>query len=261
MLLASPTLMVRPETLERIETELRGIRNAGPRVLASAINDTARRARTKVVREIASRSGVKQKTVRQDIDAIPATWTRLAAKLVMVGKRIPLVEFGAKGRIPSRGRPGGVTYRIGRGRAPDAFMAVMRSGHKGAFARVRGEPRRYQGAGSANPFVPLLQVPVGAGNYLVNGRMSHRLFVKNPNRRGRAYVPASSAGRVWRLPIRELKGPSVPVYFQSAPGLMEQTLRDTMDVLDVRVNSKIDWLIGGRLAEAQREASEAGAIL
>ena len=59
---------------------------------------------------------------------------QLAASL----KRIPLIRWNAR----QVGR--GVSYRLkgGRGRHPNAFIAAMRSGHRGVFVRgtTRGLP-------------------------------------------------------------------------------------------------------------------------
>lgn len=53
-------------------------------------------------------------------------------------RRVPLIDFKARGPEPSRGRGRGVSYSLpgGRGRIPNAFIATMPSGHRGVFTRV-----------------------------------------------------------------------------------------------------------------------------
>lgn len=64
-----------------------------------------------------------------------ATALRQTAALFASAKRIPLIKFGATGPEPSRGKGSGVTARTRRGRYPRAFIATMRSGHRGVFER------------------------------------------------------------------------------------------------------------------------------
>jgi hypothetical protein len=62
-----------------------------------------------------------------------------AAALVVQGRRIPLISFGARGPEPSRGKGRGVSWRnpgSPRSRDPHAFIATMSSGHRGVFKRT-----------------------------------------------------------------------------------------------------------------------------
>lgn len=101
-----------------------------------AMNRGINSARTLMVRELARETGLKSGTVREAVPVREATASRLEARLAASLKRIPLVDFNARGPLPSRGR-GRLTYRIGprRNRVPSAFLAVMKSGHKGVFKR------------------------------------------------------------------------------------------------------------------------------
>ena len=63
------------------------------------------------------------------------------------------MEFHARGRVPSRGRLGGVTYRLptGKGRIAEAFIVTLSSGHKGVFARLAGTQMQRGTALAASP--------------------------------------------------------------------------------------------------------------
>jgi hypothetical protein len=81
-----------------------------------------------------------------------------AAQCTASAKRIPLIDWDARGPYPSRGKGRGVSTSLrtsgvtaikargkalgvggstggGRGRYPHAFIAQMRSGHRGVFQR------------------------------------------------------------------------------------------------------------------------------
>lgn len=119
-------------------------RSAIPR----ALNRTATQSRTPIVKDIAGDLKVVQRAVRQRINIDRATRLRYAAALYASAKRIPLVEFGARGPEPSRGRGRGVSSRLpSKRRLPHGFLATMPSGHRGVFQRdkrkvMRSKPRR-----------------------------------------------------------------------------------------------------------------------
>jgi hypothetical protein len=111
------------------------IKARAPQAIARSLNRAAVSARVVMVREIARDLSIKQGDVKiHHHEASPAKHaTRLSASL----KRIPLIKFGARGPEPSRGRGTGVTARTRTRRYPHAFIATMKSGHKGVFQRMR----------------------------------------------------------------------------------------------------------------------------
>jgi len=116
---------------------------AGPVVIARAINKTADSEKVAFSRDIAKKMALKVGVVKNAIRVERATGSRQAARVITAGARIPLIDFGARGQEPSRGRGRGVSARLpgGRGRYPHAFIATMRSGHRGVFERVPGGRR------------------------------------------------------------------------------------------------------------------------
>lgn len=106
--------------------------------VARGINRTADSARTAVVRVIAAELGVKVSDVRAAVIVEKATAQNLEATFRASGRRIPLIDFKARGPEPSRGKGQGVTARLpgGAGRYPHAFIATVGSGrHRGVFQR------------------------------------------------------------------------------------------------------------------------------
>jgi hypothetical protein len=113
------------------------------RALVRALNRSILAGNTLMARLIAADTGLKQSDVKAAMRKADATISRPSAAIFASLKRIPLIKFGARGPEPSRGKGGGVSYRLkgGRGRIREAFIATMRSGHRGVFVRVPGARR------------------------------------------------------------------------------------------------------------------------
>lgn len=120
------------------------LRKKAPVAQVRALNRAIASANVAMVRVIAGDVGVKQGVVKDRIRIEQATPERLRARLYANAKRIPLIDFGAKGPNPSRGKGRGVTVKTGGGRRtiPNAFIARMQSGHVGVFQRVAGSSGR-----------------------------------------------------------------------------------------------------------------------
>jgi len=100
----------------------------------SALNRTATTVRAAAVREIrAEYPGLKAGAIRDELKITRARRDQLEAIITLKGDRIPLIDFSA------RQTKKGVSVQIKRGRKliPHAFIATMKSGHKGVFVRVK----------------------------------------------------------------------------------------------------------------------------
>lgn len=114
-------------------TLTRGINAAAAR----AINRTLTSERAAIGSDIAKNMGIRVGTVKDAMTIEKATTSAPVGRLLAKGKRIPRIEFNARGPEPSRGRGRGVSYRgeAGRIRVENAFIATMRTGHRGVFVR------------------------------------------------------------------------------------------------------------------------------
>lgn len=123
---------------EAIQIDLRDYSLKVHRATVRALNRAIKSGQSVMVKAIAGDTGLKQKDVREAISLREATLFKPEASLGATLKRIKLMQFGAKGPQPSRGRGHGVTYRLkgGRGRVENAFIATMQSGHVGVFKRA-----------------------------------------------------------------------------------------------------------------------------
>ena len=120
-----------------LEDGLDRLRRKAPLAIRRAVKRAGTSARTVMVKEIAKDTGLASKGIKKEIRINELGTTEI--QIEVRGRRIPLIHFKAKGPEPSRGRGRGVSYRLpgGRTRAPHAFIATMRSGHRGVFQRKR----------------------------------------------------------------------------------------------------------------------------
>lgn len=109
-----------------------------------AVNRTATNARAAIVPLVAADVALQQKFVRDriTIQSAKATGDAPVARLFADTERVPLIQFKARGPEPSRGRGRGVraTLPTGAGTYPHAFIATMKSGHRGVYQR-KGKAR------------------------------------------------------------------------------------------------------------------------
>lgn len=122
---------------QAIEIDLREFPAKVTRATVRALNRAIGSGRTFMVREVARDTGILSRAVRDAMVMREASANHLVASLAARLKRIPLIDFKAKGPEPSRGRGRGVTYRLpsGKGRIETAFIAIMKSGHRGVYRR------------------------------------------------------------------------------------------------------------------------------
>lgn len=102
--------------------------------------------RSVMAKLIAADTGLTQKVVREALSMRYPSMADPVASMRARTKRIPLIDFKARGPQPSRGRGAGVTYRNpggGRGLIANAFIAVTRAqadgsggSHLGVFKRT-----------------------------------------------------------------------------------------------------------------------------
>jgi hypothetical protein len=104
--------------------------NRAPAAIARAENRTGVNVRAAMVPAIAADMGISAARVRSRIDLRNATPNRLVMTIGASARQLPLVEFGARGPVPSRGKGTGVTTTNpgGAKRYPHAFLATVRIG-------------------------------------------------------------------------------------------------------------------------------------
>ncbi len=150
--------------------------------IARAINRTADSARTAIVRVISKDIALKVSAVRDQVIVQKASADRLTATFRASARRVPLIEFNARGPEPSRGKGRGVSARLpsGAGRYPRAFITTVGQGnHRGVFMR-KGEAKRLpivelRGPSIWQSFVKNQQVAVDRATEQLAKNISHEL--------------------------------------------------------------------------------------
>lgn len=142
-----------------------------------AVNRTAKNAKTAMVRVVATDVGLQQKFVRERIDATSAkTSGPPSAYLYASTKRVPLINFKAK-----QSKRNGVTARLptGTGRYPNAFIATMKSGHEGVFAR-NTTTRSRKGLRRGSPALGIHELfgPSIAQSFQKNGQVAEQRSIE-----------------------------------------------------------------------------------
>lgn len=132
-------LFVSLDGANQIIDALDGLKTGEPRAIVRALNRAIGSAQTVEVKSIAQNTGLKSKDVRSYMRLDKANVDKPVATLSASLKRIPRIDFNARGPEPSRGKGRGVSYAGeggGRVTVADAFIATMASGHRGVFKRA-----------------------------------------------------------------------------------------------------------------------------
>lgn len=125
--------------LSRLEADLRSIGDSAPLAIMRGLNRGSSAGRTAIMAEVSRDMALGKRFLSKEIKVYPATRLNPVAAIEIAGRRVPLIGFGARGPEPSRGRGRGVRAKLpppGAGRYPHAFIATMRSGHRGVFERI-----------------------------------------------------------------------------------------------------------------------------
>lgn len=120
-----------------IADEFDALPKVAQRIVVRAVNRGIDAGNTLMARAIAKDTAIKVGDVKKSLRMSRATLANPSARLAASLNRIPLIRFNARGTEPSRGRGRGVSYKLqgSRGRVAAAFVATMKSGHRGVFVR------------------------------------------------------------------------------------------------------------------------------
>lgn len=126
--------------IDRLKSDLRHIENGMPMVLVRSINRVLTGVRTDFVSSVRRVYAVKAKAARDNTRIYRASQAKMGGEVVSTGKPIPLVNFQPRPSNVQPRRKAPITVEVIRGeRKPveHAFVAVMKSGHKGVFRRAK----------------------------------------------------------------------------------------------------------------------------
>lgn len=157
------SITIEPINIEQVERRLGAMKQKAPKALKLAVNDTARKARSRLAKEAQKTYAVKTAGFNRVMNIKFATNSNSEAVIHTKGKKLPLAKFSIRGGTLGQGRYYNPTlhrYQIGKGgisasgkvlkssgykRSESAklkwFVANMGSGHKGIFQRNEGKKR------------------------------------------------------------------------------------------------------------------------
>lgn len=126
---------------EGLVTGIQALGRSMPRAVKRALKRTSTSARAQLGTLISADTGLPARAVKLGVSVTIASDTKIL--LSASDRRVPLIEFRARGPEPSHGQGRGVSYSLpgGRGRIKNAFIATMSTGHRGVFTRWPGQGR------------------------------------------------------------------------------------------------------------------------
>ncbi|EFK08741.1 conserved hypothetical protein [delta proteobacterium NaphS2] len=135
-------MTIEKSDIQEIKRTLKGIKDAVPKVTQMAVNKTLSGVRTDTTNEVAKVIALKPKTIRATITVKKMGRNNAAAYVRCTGKRVPLMAFGAKQLKSGKGVSVKMLKAEKRKTIKHAFIAEMKSGHKGVFWRKYEGPRK-----------------------------------------------------------------------------------------------------------------------
>lgn len=197
--MAGISIKIDKEDLANVESAMVGVKNGYAKVLVRSLNKTILGVRTDAVKEIGKEITPKAKIIRDTFVLSKATYAWLKATVKSTGWPVPVIHYAA------RSVKKGVTYKIrqagGRLLLKHAFIATMKSGHKGVFWR------EYKGT---------------------------------PTKKVKPNVKYGALPERMRLPISQRYGPAVQDIFGDNK-VMEPILKKAGDRLSKELNHQLDF--------------------
>ena len=126
---------------------LEGIKNGGAKAVMRALNRTVNGMKTDAAKEVSSRYTAKQKDVKDKLQTGKASMSNLSVALRSKGRPMASAKFrhtANKNPGKKKGKPVSLVAMKGQrlmklhgdGKKSTAFMASMKSGHRGIFQRI-----------------------------------------------------------------------------------------------------------------------------
>jgi hypothetical protein len=185
--------------LKNVEKMLGNVQGAVPRVISRAINDTLAGVKTDASAEIRQVITLKKAAVDKTFRTVKSNVTTLSGLFESKGSPVPLIDYGARQTTK------GVSVQVKRGnprsQIEGAFIATMKSGHKGVF-----------------------------------WRQWHTAARKPVNRN----VPYGKLPKRYRLPIAQRFGPRVPDILENQP-VMNAVLTKAGDRMHKNIDRELNY--------------------
>lgn len=140
------------QNVKQIEERLGSLKKKTPTVLANAINRAVTSIKKSMAIETSSKYNITSTDVKKTISIHKATRSNLVGRTISRSSPIALAKFKVSPNSPLKfgvsGKRSPLAYKasVKKGKIPEkldknpkAFIAIMKSGHKGVFIRKTGE--------------------------------------------------------------------------------------------------------------------------
>jgi hypothetical protein len=128
--------------IEALQKGLASLPESIPKVTSFAINYAVDKARTSTWRAISARYNIQQQRVYDALTLLKSTPTNLSGGIVAKSPHFPLGRFKITPPNPQPAKRPVISVAVTKGGSKPlkgAFVAIMKSGHKGVYTRVPGE--------------------------------------------------------------------------------------------------------------------------
>ena len=140
------SVIVKAANLSQVERRLGYMKEKASKVLKMAVNDTAKKARSRLAKEAKKKYVVKVSGFKSVMGIKLATNNNPEAVIHASGKKIPLAKFSYKeGQLGTGKILKGTRFKASSSAKLKWFVAKMGSGHIGIFSRNGGMKRGQKG--------------------------------------------------------------------------------------------------------------------
>lgn len=175
------SFVVDTENIERARRMLAGIPGGADKAIARAINKSASKAVTEVIKGIRKNYRIQSPKARKYGTYIArAKPGNLAAKINIKGRVLSLSYFDTNPKEPAREVPFARVKKGGGGNLPRAFVAQMKTGHIGVFERSsqkmmrgKGPRRKKRGEGRTKGVLAIRELYGPSAAYMAKNEEIH----------------------------------------------------------------------------------------
>jgi hypothetical protein len=202
---------IKMDETDRINVEkmLAGLKGAGTKVTVRAVNKTLSGVKTDASAAIRVVVTAQKKAVDETFKISKASEARPSAYIASTGKPLALIDYSA------RQTQKGVSVQVRKDRprkvVRSAFIASMKSGHKGVFWR------QWHHSWTMRPNFSKADQQIARSGYFWSEKMKR-------------FLPAAMLAKKYRLPIKERFGPRIPDIMSNDP-VMKSILAKSDDRL------------------------------
>jgi len=210
-------IYINQDDVAKVKTMMAGILDGATKVMVRALNLTLTGVKTDASTEIRNIITAKKSTVDATFKTSKATATKLSATFQSTGRPLPLIAYSVNQTQK------GVSVQVRKDKPrkvlAGAFIATIKSGHKGVYWRVYRSTRKKSGK---------IDTAIGRSGYVFNSKTGR-------------YFPIWALPKAYRLPIKERFGPGITDYLGDKGPIMAKVLAEAVDRLHTNIEHELNF--------------------